>query len=125
MGLPLLLASKWRRLDAIIKRREALGPILRNFAWLSGDKIIRMGIQFLVGAIIARHLGSEGFGVLNVALAMTGLIAVVASLGFEGILSRQLLREPSNANLLYGYCVFYAFGRRVDAVSDPGNRRAE
>ncbi|HEY5811790.1 MAG TPA: flippase [Terrimicrobiaceae bacterium] len=86
----------------MIRTRSGLGPILSNFAWLSGDKIARLGIQFVVGAIIARHLGSEGFGILNVALAATGLVAVFASLGFDGILSRELLRETQRADLLLG-----------------------
>ena len=69
-----------------------------------------MGIQFLVGAIIARHLGSEGFGVLNVALAMTGLVAVVASLGSEGIPRVTNRCATSNANLLKGIVFFTRLG---------------
>ena len=103
MGFSLPPPSTWRaRLGAVLKNCGSFGPILRNFAWLSGDKIVRMGIHFLVGAVIARHLGSAGFGILNVAFAATTLMVVLGSLGLDGILSRELLREPSQADLLLG-----------------------
>ncbi len=103
MGFSLSFVSTWRaRLTAAFRNRGSLASILSNFAWLSGDRVARMGIQFLVGAIIARHLGAANFGVLNLALAATGIFAVFAALGFDGILSRQLLREPERANLLLG-----------------------
>ena len=103
MGFSLPPPSTWRaRLGAVLKNCGSFGPILRNFAWLSGDKIVRMGIHFLVGAVIARHLGSAGFGILNVAFAATTLMVVLSSPGLDGILSRELLREPSQADLLLG-----------------------
>lgn len=74
----------------------------RNFAWLSGDRVLRMGTGFLLGALVARHLGLHGFGTLNYALAATGLLGAFASLGFDGLVARDLVRSPERENALLG-----------------------
>lgn len=83
-------------------RSGNLLSIIRNFAWLSGDRIARMGISLLVGAAVARHLSPHGFGVLAFAIAISELVGCFASLGFESLLPRELLRYPEQANRLHG-----------------------
>jgi polysaccharide transporter, PST family len=97
------MVSGWAgRLRTAAKSHGSLGAIVANFAWLSGDRVARMGLQFLVGAVVARHLGPEGFGTLNVALAVTGVLGVFAALGFDAVFGRELLREPDRAGALMG-----------------------
>ena len=59
-----------------------------------------MGI--LVGVWIARHLGPEQFGLLNFALAFTGLFGAIATLGLQGIVVRDIVRDPESARLTLG-----------------------
>ncbi len=126
----------WHRLVARVSvatgNRGGMGVIVRNFAWLSGDRVLRMGLQFLVGAIVARYLGAAGFGSLNYALAIVGLISVFAGLGFDGIFSRELLRFPERANSIIG-TVFWTRlavslllygGIAVYALTQPPDLRA-
>lgn len=97
------MASDWAgRLRTAAKSHGSLGAIVANFAWLSGDRVARMGLQFLVGAVVARHLGPEGFGALNFALAVTGLLGVFAALGLDAVFGRELLLEPERAGALLG-----------------------
>lgn len=97
--------SRFReRWDALRQRlhNTHAGAIVRNFAWLSGDRVLRMGLQFLVGAVVARHLGAAGFGALNYAIAITGLIGVFSTLGLDGIFYRDLVRTPHLTHSLTG-----------------------
>lgn len=108
-----LFAGPLERLLAGQGSMASLGVIARNFAWQSGDRIVRMGLQFLVGAVVARHLGVHDFGTLNYALAVTGLIGVLAGLGMDGIFSRDLVRHPEQAEGIMGT----VFWTRLAAVA--------
>lgn len=72
-----------------------LRRVLANTAWLSADKVIRVGVGLLVGVWVARYLGPEQFGLLNFATAFVGLFGAVAGLGLQGIVVRDIVREPA------------------------------
>lgn len=93
--------QRWDALRFKLLNTKA-GAVVRNFAWLSGDRVLRMGLQFLVGAVVAQHLGPAGFGTLNYALAITGLIGVFSTLGLDGVFYRELVRSPHQAFSLTG-----------------------
>jgi len=73
--------------------------ILDNIGWLFFDKILRMGVGLLVGVWVARYLGPEQFGQLNYAIAFVGLFGAIAGLGLNGIVVRDIVREPHSANV--------------------------
>jgi O-antigen/teichoic acid export membrane protein len=85
-----------------IKHRPNLLKILDNIGWLFVDKILRMGVGLLVGVWFARYLGPEQFGIVNFALAFTGLFGAIASLGLQSIVVRDLVRDPDSARLTLG-----------------------
>lgn len=90
----------------IIHRRIAHRPdlvkIVDNIGWLFIDKILRMGVGLFVGVWIARYLGPDQFGLLNFALAFTGLFGAIAALGLQGIVVRDIVRDPESARLTLG-----------------------
>jgi len=90
-----------RTLPAFIRRRiehrPGLVKILDNIGWLFFDKILRMGVGLLVGVWIARYLGPEQFGLLNYAIAFTGLFSAIAALGMQEIVVRDIVRSPDSA----------------------------
>lgn len=63
---------------------------------------MRMGVGLLVGVWVARYLGPEQFGLLNFAQALTGLFGAFAGLGLQGIVVRDIVREPGGAKLTLG-----------------------
>jgi O-antigen/teichoic acid export membrane protein len=85
-----------------IEHRPGLLKVLNNFSWLFFDKVLRMGVGLLVGVWLARYLGPEQFGLLNFALAFTGLFATIASLGLQEIVVRDLVMHPHNARETLG-----------------------
>lgn len=85
-----------------IQHRPKLVKIVDNIGWLFFDNILRMGMGLLVGVWIARYLGPEHFGLLNYATAFVGLFGAVAALGLQGIVVRDIVRDPEAAKLTLG-----------------------
>jgi len=63
--------------------------MLGSMAWLGLERTIRLIIGLLVGSLVARHLGPEEFGNLQVALTWTALAAVFSNFGLDTILQRE------------------------------------
>ncbi len=61
-----------------------------------------MGIGLLVGIWVARYLGPERFGLLSFASAFTGSFAVIATLGLQGIVVRNIIQDPPCRNKTLG-----------------------
>jgi PST family polysaccharide transporter len=111
-------------LRARVEHRPNLQKALTNTGWLFGDKVLRMGVGLLVGVWVARYLGPEQFGLLNYAMAIVALFGAVASLGLNGIVVRDLVKEPEAADETLGTAFFLqviggllAFGLAVFAIS--------
>lgn len=85
-----------------LKGRYRLQTILGNSGWLFADKALRMGGGLLVMIWIARYLGPASFGQLSYAIAFVALFGAIATLGLEGIVVRELVREPEKADEILG-----------------------
>lgn len=85
---------------------ENLSPNLRkvinNIGWLLTERVLRMAIGFFVLAWMARYLGADHFGLLNYAIAFYSMFSVVAQLGLNQIVVRDLVSEPSCKNEILG-----------------------
>ena len=53
-----------------------------------------MGVGLFINVWIARYLGPEQFGVFSFAFAFVALFVTFASLGLDGIVVRDIVREP-------------------------------
>ena len=84
------------------KLSPELRKILTNIGWLSGDRVLRMGMGLIVGAWVARYLGPQQFGLLNYASAFVALFAVLASLGLDQIVVRDIVRKPTYRDKILG-----------------------
>lgn len=76
--------------------------VLDNSLWLMADKVVRLGLGLLVWLWLARQVGPEGFGQWNFAIAFAALFAVIAGLGLDGLLQRELVTEGADAEALLG-----------------------
>jgi len=81
-----------------------ISPNLRlgiaNTGWLLGDKVVRLGVGLLVNVWIARSLGPSDFGLLSYALALTTVLAAIATVGLPEVLVRDFVREPDRASTI-------------------------
>ncbi len=78
-----------------INHRPNLAKIVDNMGWLFFDKVLRIGVGLIVGVWVARYFGPEQFGLFNYVLAFVGLFGVVAALGLQNIVVRDIVRDPS------------------------------
>ena len=65
----------------------------KNTSWLFVEKILRMILGIFISIWIARYLGPEQFGLFSYAQSFAGLFSVVATLGLNGIVVRELVKN--------------------------------
>lgn len=73
-----------------------------NTSWLMGEKILRMSVGLFVGIWVARYLGPKQFGLLNYAQSLVFLFTAIATLGLDGIVVRELVKDESRRDKLMG-----------------------
>jgi O-antigen/teichoic acid export membrane protein len=78
-----------------IENRHNLQKIIDNVGWLFADKLLRLGGGLLVGVWVARYLGPDQFGLFSYSLAFSAMFTTIAALGLDGIVVRNIVRDPS------------------------------
>ncbi len=92
-------------IPATIKTRlEQLvtAPSFGNSIWLISDRLIRMGLGLLVGVLVARYLGPDGYGQLSFAGSYVMLFSALALFGLESIVVRELVHHPEAEQAILG-----------------------
>lgn len=74
----------------------------KNTSWLLGEKVLRMTVGLFVGVWVARYLGPERFGLFSYAQSFVGLFSVIATLGLDGIVIRELVKDENQRDQLLG-----------------------
>jgi PST family polysaccharide transporter len=74
--------------------------ISANAIWLVADKFSRIAIGFVLFALIARHLGPEKFGTLNLAIAVVALLSPIATLSMDRITIKDFVDAPENSSAI-------------------------
>jgi O-antigen/teichoic acid export membrane protein len=69
--------------------------VLTNSAVLAVSKLLERASGFVVGVLVANHLGASGLGVYAAAWAVYGIIAVAAVAGTTDYLVREISRDRS------------------------------
>lgn len=69
--------------------------IITNTGWLFTDKILRISMGLLVNVWLARYLGPSQFGLFNYALSFVAIFSSLAGLGLDGIVVRDIVRNPA------------------------------
>ncbi len=83
-------------------KSESFKKYFKNTSWLLGEKILRLVVGLFVGVWVARYLGPDRFGLLSYALAFVGLFAAIATLGLDGIVVRELVKDENKRDKLIG-----------------------
>lgn len=87
-------------------RRPVVAAVLRNTGWLLAEKALRLLLGVAVSAWVARYLGPAQFGALSYALALVALFAVLANVGLDAVLVREIARSPAERDALLGSALF-------------------
>ncbi len=67
-----------------------------------GEKILRMFVGLFVGIWVARYLGPDQFGLLSYAQSFVFLFVAISTLGLDGIVVRELVKDETRRNVLVG-----------------------
>jgi PST family polysaccharide transporter len=93
-----------------------LRKVLGNTGWLMADRLLRMGVGLFVSVWVARYLGPARFGSLNFALSYVALFASLMTLGLDGIVVREIVRDSSEAPRILGSALALRLGGSVVAI---------
>ncbi len=74
--------------------------VLRSSAWMSGYRMLRMVVAFVVGILVARYLGPELYGKLSYSVALIMLFIGVAGPGMKDVITRRLDSASDPASVL-------------------------
>ncbi len=85
-----------------LKNHPGFVKYAKNTSWLFGEKILRMVVGLFVGVWVARYLGPEQYGLFSYAQSFVGLFVAVATLGLDGIVIRELVKDESKRDILLG-----------------------
>ena len=85
-----------------IENSPNLQQVLSNTGWLFADNILRLGVGLFIGVWVARYLGPDQFGLFSYAMAFVSLFGAIASMGLNGIVVRDLVKQPETANITLG-----------------------
>jgi O-antigen/teichoic acid export membrane protein len=85
-----------------LKNHSGFMRYFKNTSWLFVEKILRMIVGLFVGIWVARYLGPDQFGLLSYAQAFVGLFATIATLGLDGIVVRELVKDETRRDELIG-----------------------
>ena len=85
-----------------LKHHSGFMKYFKNTSWLFAEKILRMIVGLFVGIWVAKYLGPEQFGLFSYAGSFVGLFTAFATLGLDGIVVRELVKDESKVNELIG-----------------------
>jgi len=85
-----------------LKKHNGFMKYFKNTSWLLGEKILRMIIGLFIGIWIARYLGPEQFGIFSYAQSFVGLFIAISTLGLNGIIVRELVKDEEKRDILLG-----------------------
>lgn len=82
--------------------REGFRRYFFNTGWLAGGQLFSLLASFFVGAWVARSLGPEQYGLFSYSLSFAGLFSLLAGLGIDSIIARDLVKNPEKNRELLG-----------------------
>ena len=86
----------------VLKSHQGFMKYFINTSWLFGEKILRIVVGLFVVIWVARYLGPEQFGLFSYAQSFAGIFTAIATLGLDGIVIRELVKDESRRDELIG-----------------------
>ena len=85
-------------------------------AWTMGSRACTSLIHLAVGVAAARILGPEGYGQIQYAVALSGMLMPLCTLGLRDVLVPELVRCPRNGGAVVGSAVVMRLVASLGAV---------
>jgi len=88
----------------------------KNTGWMFLGRIFSLIVSFLVGVYIARYLGPENYGLFNYVISFVGLFGFLSSLGLNGILNREIIKDHNRKDALIGTSFYLKVAGSILAI---------
>ncbi len=82
--------------------QEGLRRYIHNASWALFVRVFSTLTSFFVTIYVVRYLGPSNYGELSYAVSFVGLFSIIASLGLENVLYRDLIKYPEQRNAYLG-----------------------
>jgi O-antigen/teichoic acid export membrane protein len=69
--------------------KHSFREIAGSSGWMSGYRLVRMGVAFGVGILVARYLGPEQYGQLSYSMALVLMLIGIAGPGMKDVITRK------------------------------------
>ncbi|MBI4344131.1 MAG: flippase [Euryarchaeota archaeon] len=76
--------------------------VAKNTAFLVGGNVANKALNLVLFAVIARYLGTEGFGRYSLVMAFVGLFAILLNLGLDTLAERDVAQDRRKAGAYMG-----------------------
>lgn len=88
-------------IDALLRKllnnKEA-----KNAGWMIGGRIFQMALSVVVGALSARFLGPDNYGIINYAGAYVALFSSLCNLGLNSVIIKDFVDNPEEQGKTLG-----------------------
>ncbi len=108
-----ILRDRLKSLNRIAKTHHGFRRYFASTSWMFAEQLLRMVAGLLVGIWVARYLGPEQFGVFSYAIAFSAIFSTIAKLGLDGIVVRDLVREPNKRDTYLGTAFWLKLGGAI------------
>jgi O-antigen/teichoic acid export membrane protein len=82
-----------------LKNHTGFMRYFKNTSWMMGEQMLRTDVGLFVGIWVARYLVPEQFGIFSCALVCTSIFSVIAKLGLDIIVARELINEQDKRSV--------------------------
>lgn len=88
--------------NTLFSGNSGLSRYFVNTSWLLGARAVQMIVALIIGAMVARYLGPEQYGIYNYVISFVAIFSVLSPLGTNNILVKDLLGEKEKEQVLLG-----------------------
>ncbi len=96
------MKDKIKKLKDKIGTSELSRKIIKNTGWMVAQNVYTMIIGVFVTGVVARYYGTTGYGIVNYALAFTGLFSGLATFGTNHIIIKDLTQNHEKKEKVLG-----------------------
>jgi len=79
-----------------------LSNVTKNVSWILIQNIYTMLLGMILTGVVARHYGTEGYGVINFALSFVALFSFIAVFGTNHIIIKDLTEKKYDTSVVLG-----------------------
>ncbi len=89
-----------------LKKQAGFMRYFANTSWVFAGRVLQIFASLFIGVWVTRYLGPEKLGILSYAQSFIALFLAFSTLGLNGILVRELVKNPLDKNTLMGTSFF-------------------